>query len=561
MKTKKSYSDSVFQNLLSQYKRPELGTDALTRLDSLIESGVPAQRVRQVSFSNFALAASALLLVGIGFLLTIWQSTVPTPYQIAGGEQQTKNLVLLSGATELSVLTANESIVLAPATRLKVSGDPLRRFSGDNRNRYRLEQGSVYIDHTAGSPAFTLETAWGIIQPLGTVLNCVLTADGLELTCLEDALTLTIKRKVVYVVKAGEKLTLSERGKVILITPLEDTAIEPEAVMEPVGAVVLTDLQLERPVAHSAVPRSVLWTVPLSAKPARLHLLSAVVVLVYPDRLETRSLQDGGVRGTALLSSAIAHSEISDEALITHAGEKLTAYRVSGLERLWESRTGITAFTAFTVSDGQLFIPSADGNLYIHDAATGEILTMIPAGTGLYGKPFVSEGTVYFSTLDRRIIAADTASGRQLWEYSGELRFVSDKPLLVGSLLVTFGTEGKFIALNKDDGELLWTADYEDKILAGPLLWNGQIVFADGGGLKTLSPQGEARQLSDSAYLSLQVINETLFAVDSGSVKSFRPGMAGETELSGNISDAAFSGQRVLLLDNQNMLSCYNLSE
>lgn len=169
-----------------------------------------------------------------------------------------------------------------------------------------------------------------------------------------------------------------------------------------------------------------------------------------------------------------------------------------GSGRVWGYEPGMTVWSspALAVVDGRavLAIGSYDKNLYVLDAARGELLWKLTTGAGVYAAPALwrdGERTFLFATSsDRLVYALDAASGARAWIYSveeyrptlggaqleapcvGEVRaapavFVSywvwDRSL--GHNLQRAGV----VALGARDGKRLWRTELGDNAMTAPL--------------------------------------------------------------------------------------------
>lgn len=129
------------------------------------------------------------------------------------------------------------------------------------------------------------------------------------------------------------------------------------------------------------------------------------------------------------------------------------------------------------VVDGKIYTSGSWSNIFAHDALTGEMLwffdpkvprdwavhlccDVVNRGVALH------EGSVYFGTLDGRLISLNSEDGSKRWEvqttdrnkpYSitGAPRIVKDK-VVIGNGGAELGVRGYVSAYNLDDGELAW---------------------------------------------------------------------------------------------------------
>lgn len=99
-----------------------------------------------------------------------------------------------------------------------------------------------------------------------------------------------------------------------------------------------------------------------------------------------------------------------------------------------------------------------------------------PLGEG-YSSPAVETGVLYVMYGKPRedvVMAADSETGKTLWEHATPMTFVSDAsremgngpystPLIVGNRIFTTGVGGRLQRLDKKTGKLLWTQQLWDQ--------------------------------------------------------------------------------------------------
>ncbi|MBE7209923.1 MAG: PQQ-like beta-propeller repeat protein [Gluconacetobacter diazotrophicus] len=112
-------------------------------------------------------------------------------------------------------------------------------------------------------------------------------------------------------------------------------------------------------------------------------------------------------------------------------------------------------------SDGTLYVVDGVAESMALDAATGHIKWRVDVGTPGRSAPTVVGAQMFFGTIDERLFALDTATGKQLWVYqasaSDTIVFGQPAPAVVGgTVLAGFGS-GDIAALRAESGELLWS--------------------------------------------------------------------------------------------------------
>ena len=115
---------------------------------------------------------------------------------------------------------------------------------------------------------------------------------------------------------------------------------------------------------------------------------------------------------------------------------------------------------------------------------------------GLEATPIVVDGVMYVTSTWSRVFAVDAKTGESLWEYDPEVPrdwaargccdvvnrgvAVADGRLFVGTF------DGRLVALNKDDGRVLWSVNTIDRdkpytITGAPRVAGNKVVIGNGG--------------------------------------------------------------------------------
>ena len=187
--------------------------------------------------------------------------------------------------------------------------------------------------------------------------------------------------------------------------------------------------------------------------------------------------------------------------------------RVAGLKPLWTLTTDGNVSATPAVVDGVVYAPDSGGSLWAVDAATGTVLwkSAISDYTGLKsdssrttpaswrGSLIMGEGTQTVSILEgARMFAVDAKSGRRLW-----LTKVEDNPvaIITSAAIVDGGVayvgtsskaeginkpstfRGSVVALNADDGKIVWKTYLTREGYTGAAAWGSTPVVDRDRGL------------------------------------------------------------------------------
>ncbi|WP_419729172.1 PQQ-binding-like beta-propeller repeat protein [Lichenicola sp.] len=112
-------------------------------------------------------------------------------------------------------------------------------------------------------------------------------------------------------------------------------------------------------------------------------------------------------------------------------------------------------------ADGVVYVVDGVAESLALDAASGHVKWRVDVGTPGRSAPTISEGRMFFGTIDEKMFALDIAAGKQIWVYqasaSDTIVFGQPAPAVVGgTVLAGFGS-GDIAALRAETGELLWS--------------------------------------------------------------------------------------------------------
>jgi hypothetical protein len=550
MARKKEIDDAAFRILLRSYRRPSLDDEALEGIFARAAEGGEAPRAiastgrREFSPPRFgaaarlATAAGLALALGLGGLALLRPGELDSPYALAGAEgeaaRRTRAGVLESGEGELRLSTPSESLVLAEHGRLRIDSDPWRRIGGERGNRYALERGRLYIDHAAERGSFALVLPWGTARPLGTALSCRVDEGGADLYCLSGSLSFDAVRGSKYIITQGMVLRIRAGGRDFRLEAAAggDAPFRP-APSYPAGATPAPGAareaspppprpRLEAPRGGGAEPPAVdasrpagletrrappiarSWSRELGAPPLELLADERWAVVAFEKELLVLDQADGRELARTELGEAIKASARRGDRLFLYAGAGLRSLRLPGLEELWRASTGNLAFTGFSLAGERLYLPSAEGKLYVHELGDGRLVGSVDAGVGLYGRPLVADGRIIVSGLDKRLLAFRESDGEKLWEYRAAGRLVDDRPVAIGHLVVDYTREGGIFALDARSGALVWEVAAGSPIAQPPEAWGRLLAYRDGAGAKALTADGLVSALGPGSVARLE---------------------------------------------------------
>jgi len=115
--------------------------------------------------------------------------------------------------------------------------------------------------------------------------------------------------------------------------------------------------------------------------------------------------------------------------------------------------------SAATVSDGIVFIGSADKKLYALDADTGQEKWHFDTKGIVRSTPAVAAGQVFFGSHDHNVYSVDARTGALRWQHD-TLREVVSSPLVVDGMVYVGSRSSDIFAFDASTGKVKWKFFY-----------------------------------------------------------------------------------------------------
>jgi outer membrane protein assembly factor BamB len=122
-------------------------------------------------------------------------------------------------------------------------------------------------------------------------------------------------------------------------------------------------------------------------------------------------------------------------------------------ECLWHFTTGDKIYGTPYVSDGVVYLTSADHKVYALFAASGQVLWSFTTGSEIHTSPFEQDGLVFVSSRDKHLYVLDAENGKELWRYK-TLGYPSSPTACRGMLY--FSVQGRVYGIALADRKMRW---------------------------------------------------------------------------------------------------------
>lgn len=142
----------------------------------------------------------------------------------------------------------------------------------------------------------------------------------------------------------------------------------------------------------------------------------------------------------------------------------------------WTFNSGSLFTSSPIATNGNVYVGSANGNVYALNATTGTFKWIYTTGDWVVAAPAVSGNSLYVGSKDGTFYALTASTGALLWTFStgGPI----SAPATVKNGVVYFGSEDHTLyALNAANGSLLWSYTTGDKIFGGAAVVSNVVYF------------------------------------------------------------------------------------
>ncbi len=149
----------------------------------------------------------------------------------------------------------------------------------------------------------------------------------------------------------------------------------------------------------------------------------------------------------------------------------------SGVEVVWQYKTGSLITSAPAVENNQAFISTVGGDLMALDLESGQVNWSWQAGGAIHSTPAVKGPRVIIGSVDSTISCIASQSGELLWQVKSTAPVFSSA-LIQGRKVYMGNGDGHFQALNLKNGKQKWSfSQGSGYIETKPVLAHGKIMY------------------------------------------------------------------------------------
>ncbi len=129
------------------------------------------------------------------------------------------------------------------------------------------------------------------------------------------------------------------------------------------------------------------------------------------------------------------------------------------------------------VAEGKLFTATHAGRIHAIDAQTGQWIWTFQAKGAFLHSPAYSNGIVVSSSIDGYLYANDSSNGNLIWSYFLGQGGASASPMIEKNRVFIGTRRGDFLAINIENGKLLWQKSFNVPIRQTASYYKGMIYF------------------------------------------------------------------------------------
>ncbi len=144
------------------------------------------------------------------------------------------------------------------------------------------------------------------------------------------------------------------------------------------------------------------------------------------------------------------------------AGGEVAAFELASGRSVWRTRTKAALAGGPGVGFGLVVVGSSDGEVIALEQADGRERWRAKVGGEVLSAPAVAESVVIVRTVDGRLLGLDPATGTERWREEQQIPRLTlrgaGQPVVSGNVAICGFDNGRVLAVNVADGEVVWEA-------------------------------------------------------------------------------------------------------
>src|SRR5437868_4060612 len=112
----------------------------------------------------------------------------------------------------------------------------------------------------------------------------------------------------------------------------------------------------------------------------------------------------------------------------------------------WKFRTAEKVWSSPVVSNGVVFFGSVDSCFYAIDCNSGKEIWKVKTKHWIGSSPTIQDSTIYFGGFDRYFYALDTKTGKTKWKFKTD-SWIMSSPKIIDNTIVFGSNDGNVYAL------------------------------------------------------------------------------------------------------------------
>ena len=151
---------------------------------------------------------------------------------------------------------------------------------------------------------------------------------------------------------------------------------------------------------------------------------------------------------------------VGESIFVSDTKGKVSSYSTANGKLQWSQSLDVAISSGVGASEGMVVVATYSGDVIALSPENGDILWQVPVGGEVVSQAQLNRQIVVVQLVTGDVVALDRLSGEQRWVYTSNqpsltLRGTSSPLVAVDATLVGLDN-GKYIALDNEDGHLLW---------------------------------------------------------------------------------------------------------